>query len=232
MTLEKGGGRRVGRRSAGRGGREEGRAAGSPAAAPLRWGDRRRGPRRGGYLLIVAIVVGLDEAVKLGDAVLLTSSSSSSCAGAAADAVAAPLHSPGRSLAAVPLRWPYACLPPPLCSAARPLAATFARLPRLLPQRLHAQHAQLGISAGVAVAAYGEARFDAFGVMLQLVAVAAEATRLVLIQILITSKGMSVNPITSLSHRAVLPRVLDAAMVLRRALVIFDCSVLCEIPRL
>ncbi len=90
----------------------------------------------------------------------------------------------------------------------------------------------LGISAGVTIAAYGEARFDAFGVMLQLVAVAAEATRLVLIQILITSKGMSVNPITSLSHRAVLPRVLDAAMVLRRALVIFDCSVLCEIPRL
>ncbi|EAZ01941.1 hypothetical protein OsI_23969 [Oryza sativa Indica Group] len=51
--------------------------------------------------------------------------------------------------------------------------------------------------------------------MLQLVAVAAEATRLVLIQILITSKGMSVNPITSLSHRAVLPRVLDAAMVMK-----------------
>nr|AAL59022.1 hypothetical protein [Oryza sativa Japonica Group] len=44
----------------------------------------------------------------------------------------------------------------------------------------------LGISAGIAVAAYGEARFDAFGVMLQLVAVTAEATRLVLIQILLT----------------------------------------------
>jgi hypothetical protein len=42
----------------------------------------------------------------------------------------------------------------------------------------------LGISVGVAVTAYGEARFDAFGVMLQF---AAEATRLVLIQILLTS---------------------------------------------
>jgi hypothetical protein len=78
----------------------------------------------------------------------------------------------------------------------------------------------LGISAGVAVAvaAYGEARFDAFGVMLQLAAVAAEATWLVLIQILVTSKGKSLNPHhLALLYRAVLPRVLDAAMVLRRA---------------
>uniref|UniRef100_I1PAI4 Sugar phosphate transporter domain-containing protein n=1 Tax=Oryza glaberrima TaxID=4538 RepID=I1PAI4_ORYGL len=73
----------------------------------------------------------------------------------------------------------------------------------------------LGISAGVAVAvaAYGEARFDAFGVMLQLAAVAAEATWLVLIQILVTSKGKSLNPhYLALLYRAVLPRVLDAAM--------------------
>jgi hypothetical protein len=60
----------------------------------------------------------------------------------------------------------------------------------------------LGISAGVAVAAYGEARFDAFGVTLQLAAVAAEATRLVLIQILLASRGMSLNPITSLYYIA------------------------------
>nr|CAB3462996.1 unnamed protein product [Digitaria exilis] len=60
----------------------------------------------------------------------------------------------------------------------------------------------LGISAGVAVAAYGEARFDVFGVTLQLAAVAAEATRLVLIQILLTSRGMALNPITSLYYIA------------------------------
>ncbi|XP_057434489.1 probable sugar phosphate/phosphate translocator At4g32390 [Lotus japonicus] len=60
----------------------------------------------------------------------------------------------------------------------------------------------LSISAGVAVAAYGEARFDTWGVLLQLGAVAFEATRLVLIQILLTSKGISLNPITSLYYVA------------------------------
>ncbi|KAJ3684428.1 hypothetical protein LUZ61_013592 [Rhynchospora tenuis] len=60
----------------------------------------------------------------------------------------------------------------------------------------------LSISLGVAVAAYGEARFDMWGVTLQLAAVAAEATRLILIQILLTSKGISLNPITSLYYVA------------------------------
>ena len=45
----------------------------------------------------------------------------------------------------------------------------------------------LSISFGVAIAAYGEAKFDVWGVVLQLGAVAFEATRLVLIQILLTS---------------------------------------------
>lgn len=60
----------------------------------------------------------------------------------------------------------------------------------------------VGISFGVAIAAYGEAKFDATGVLLQLGAVAFEATRLVLIQILLTSKGISLNPITSLYYVA------------------------------
>ncbi|KAJ0980876.1 hypothetical protein J5N97_009131 [Dioscorea zingiberensis] len=60
----------------------------------------------------------------------------------------------------------------------------------------------LSISLGVAIAAYGEARFDVWGVSLQLAAVAFEATRLVLIQILLTSKGISLNPITSLYYVA------------------------------
>ncbi|ERN05894.1 hypothetical protein AMTRI_Chr10g6480 [Amborella trichopoda] len=60
----------------------------------------------------------------------------------------------------------------------------------------------LAISVGVAVAAYGEARFDSWGVLLQLGAVAFEATRLVLIQILLTSKGINLNPITSLYYVA------------------------------
>ncbi|XP_031492913.1 probable sugar phosphate/phosphate translocator At5g25400 [Nymphaea colorata] len=60
----------------------------------------------------------------------------------------------------------------------------------------------LAISTGVAIAAYGEARFDVWGVVLQLGAVAFEATRLVLIQILLTSKGITLNPITSLYYVA------------------------------
>ncbi|KAJ7956683.1 Sugar phosphate/phosphate translocator like [Quillaja saponaria] len=60
----------------------------------------------------------------------------------------------------------------------------------------------LSISLGVAIAAYGEAKFDSWGVMLQLLAVAFEATRLVLIQILLNSKGITLNPITSLYYIA------------------------------
>ncbi|KAL0733992.1 hypothetical protein Bca4012_010202 [Brassica carinata] len=60
----------------------------------------------------------------------------------------------------------------------------------------------LSISFGVAIAAYGEAKFDVWGVVLQLGAVAFEATRLVLIQILLTSKGINLNPITSLYYVA------------------------------
>ncbi|KAM6553469.1 hypothetical protein CsatB_014231 [Cannabis sativa] len=60
----------------------------------------------------------------------------------------------------------------------------------------------VSISIGVAIAAYGEAKFDTWGVMLQLLAVAFEATRLVLIQILLNAKGISLNPITSLYYVA------------------------------
>ncbi|CAA3007834.1 probable sugar phosphate phosphate translocator At5g25400 [Olea europaea subsp. europaea] len=60
----------------------------------------------------------------------------------------------------------------------------------------------ISISIGVGVAAYGEAKFDTWGVILQLGALAFEATRLVLIQILLTSKGITLNPITSLYYVA------------------------------
>ncbi|XP_019179057.1 PREDICTED: probable sugar phosphate/phosphate translocator At2g25520 [Ipomoea nil] len=61
----------------------------------------------------------------------------------------------------------------------------------------------VSISVGVvAVAAYGEAKYDSWGVFLQLMAVGFEATRLVMIQILLTSKGISLNPITSLYYVA------------------------------
>ncbi|KAF8042746.1 hypothetical protein BT93_A1161 [Corymbia citriodora subsp. variegata] len=60
----------------------------------------------------------------------------------------------------------------------------------------------VSITLGVAIAAYGEAKFNGFGVFLQLGAVAFEATRLVLIQILLTSAGIKLNPITSLYYVA------------------------------
>ncbi|KAJ6802761.1 plastidic phosphate translocator-like protein 1 [Iris pallida] len=98
----------------------------------------------------------------------------------------------------------------------------------------------LSISLGVAIAAYGEARFDVWGVTLQLAAVAFEATRLVLIQILLTSKGISLNPITSLYYVApcclaflLLPWAVVELPVLRAAasfhpdLLIFGTNSLC-----
>ncbi|VFQ97770.1 unnamed protein product [Cuscuta campestris] len=70
------------------------------------------------------------------------------------------------------------------------------------PYRPSTMANMLSISIGVAIAAYGEAKFDSRGVFLQLMAVAFEATRLVLIQILLTSKGINLNPITSLYYIA------------------------------
>lgn len=58
------------------------------------------------------------------------------------------------------------------------------------------------ISVGVAIAAYGEAQFNLWGVTLQLAAVCVEALRLVLIQILLNSRGISLNPITTLYYVA------------------------------
>lgn len=60
----------------------------------------------------------------------------------------------------------------------------------------------LSISLGVAIAAYGEAKFDVWGVTLQLGAVALEATRLVMIQILLTSGVISLNPFNSVYYVA------------------------------
>ncbi|GMH12449.1 hypothetical protein Nepgr_014290 [Nepenthes gracilis] len=60
----------------------------------------------------------------------------------------------------------------------------------------------VSILLGVAIAAYGEARFDVWGAILRLGAVAFEATRVVLSQILQTSQGVQLNPITSLYYVA------------------------------
>eukprot|EP00898_Chlorokybus_atmophyticus_P005990 jgi/Chlat1/6392/Chrsp44S05840 len=56
------------------------------------------------------------------------------------------------------------------------------------------------ISIGVAVASYGEINFVPTGVFIQLAAIVAEAVRLVMVQILLTSQGVTMNPITSLYY--------------------------------
>jgi hypothetical protein len=58
------------------------------------------------------------------------------------------------------------------------------------------------VTAGVAVASYGELAFDATGVAYQLVAIALESVRLVLVQILLQSRGLKLNPITTLYYVA------------------------------
>mmetsp|Transcript_31748 Transcript_31748/g.38342 ORF Transcript_31748/g.38342 Transcript_31748/m.38342 type:complete len:333 (+) Transcript_31748:405-1403(+) len=56
------------------------------------------------------------------------------------------------------------------------------------------------IAVGVAIAAYGEINFVWVGVIEQLSSLLFEATRLTLVQVLINSQGMAMNPIQSLYY--------------------------------
>lgn len=56
------------------------------------------------------------------------------------------------------------------------------------------------ITLGVAIASYGELNFNGLGVMLQLGSIASESIRLVLVQILLQSRGLKLNPITTLYY--------------------------------
>jgi hypothetical protein len=58
----------------------------------------------------------------------------------------------------------------------------------------------LVISVGVAIASYGELAFVLAGVLLQLASVCSESNRIVLIQMLLQSKGIKLNPITSMYY--------------------------------
>ncbi len=53
------------------------------------------------------------------------------------------------------------------------------------------------VTLGVAIASYGELNFHVLGVMLQLLSVCTESTRLTLVQILLQRRGLSLNPITT-----------------------------------
>lgn len=56
------------------------------------------------------------------------------------------------------------------------------------------------IAVGVAIAAYGEVNFVVVGVAQQLSSLVFEATRLMLVQVLMNSQGMALNPIQSLYY--------------------------------
>lgn len=58
------------------------------------------------------------------------------------------------------------------------------------------------ISAGVVISSYGEIHFNVIGTAYQVTGIFAEALRLVLTQVLLQKKGLTLNPITSLYYIA------------------------------
>jgi hypothetical protein len=65
------------------------------------------------------------------------------------------------------------------------------------------------ISVGVAVASYGEIHFVLRGFVFQLIGTASEATRLTLVNVLLSSKGMKLDPLSGLCLYAPLCTVLN-----------------------
>jgi hypothetical protein len=58
------------------------------------------------------------------------------------------------------------------------------------------------VSAGVAISSFGEIHFNITGTAYQVTGILAEALRLVLTQVLLQKKGLTLNPITSLYYIA------------------------------
>lgn len=58
------------------------------------------------------------------------------------------------------------------------------------------------VSVGVVISSYGEIHFNAIGTVYQVTGIFAEALRLVLTQVLLQKKGLTLNPITSLYYIA------------------------------
>ncbi|KAF8587198.1 TPT-domain-containing protein [Ramaria rubella] len=69
----------------------------------------------------------------------------------------------------------------------------------------------LMISGGVCLASYGELRFDTFGFIVQALAVAFEASRLVMIQILL--HGLKMDPLVSLHYYAPVCAAINLALI-------------------
>lgn len=58
------------------------------------------------------------------------------------------------------------------------------------------------VSVGVVISSYGEIHFNVVGTVYQVTGIFAEALRLVLTQVLLQKKGLTLNPITSLYYIA------------------------------
>ncbi|XP_071723766.1 probable sugar phosphate/phosphate translocator At3g17430 [Rutidosis leptorrhynchoides] len=58
------------------------------------------------------------------------------------------------------------------------------------------------VSVGVVISSYGEIHFNVIGTLYQVTGIVAEALRLVLTQVLLQKKGLTLNPITSLYYIA------------------------------
>lgn len=58
------------------------------------------------------------------------------------------------------------------------------------------------VTVGVAVASYGELNFNIVGVAYQMASILSESTRLVMVQILLQSRGLKLNPVTTLYYVA------------------------------
>lgn len=58
------------------------------------------------------------------------------------------------------------------------------------------------VSIGVVVSSYGEIHFNIVGTVYQVTGIVAEALRLVLTQVLLQKKGLTLNPVTSLYYIA------------------------------
>lgn len=58
------------------------------------------------------------------------------------------------------------------------------------------------VSIGVVISSYGEIHFNIVGTVYQVTGIFAEALRLVLTQVLLQKKGLTLNPVTSLYYIA------------------------------
>jgi len=67
------------------------------------------------------------------------------------------------------------------------------------------------ISGGVSIASYGELKFDMFGFIIQALAVCFEASRLVMIQILL--HGLKLDPLVSLHYYAPVCAVINLLII-------------------